>query len=117
MIRQAAELTREKLVALRGGKGELEMTHILQRNSDEFGGKGRLFAKMVLPPGASIGTNKHVGEGETFFVLSGEATVDDDGVKSVLKPGDMMLTGDGQEHCIENTGDVDLELIALILFS
>lgn len=117
VIRRAVEMTREKIVSLRGGKGELEMTHILERGSDEFGGKGRMFSKLVLPPGASIGMHEHIGDAETYFVLSGEGTVDDNGVKSFLKPGDMMVTFNGEKHCIENTGDSDLVFIALILFA
>ena len=76
---------------------------------------GRLFSKLVIPAGASIGYHEHSSEFETFYVISGEATVDDNGTQVVLKPGDMHTCKDGDGHGVRNNGTEDLVMIALIL--
>jgi len=115
MIRRANELSSEIFNKRSGGKGDLKMTRILE--ADQFRGKGRLFARNVLKPGASIGWHQHQGDAETYYILSGSGTVDDNGVKTAVGPGDVVFTADGERHSIENTGTVDLEFIALILFA
>ena len=116
MIRRAEEMKQEVVVGMRGGQGEVQITHILEREKDEFANKGRLYAKNVLKPGSSIGLHEHVGDFEAYYILSGEGTVDDNGEKTVVKTGDLVLTRNGQQHSIVNTGDVDLVFMALILF-
>lgn len=115
MIKYAHELPQDVVVGLRGGKGNLLMTKLLE--NDQFQGKGRLFARMVLAPGSSIGLHQHTGDVEAFYILSGEGTALDNGVKKSIQAGDVMFTGNGETHSIENTGTNDLEFIALILFA
>ena len=116
MIRKANEMRQETLTAMRGGQGDVQITHILERGKDEFRNKGRLYAKNVLKPGVSVGLHEHVGDFEAYYILSGEGTVDDNGTKSLLETGDLVLTRNGESHSIENTGDTDLVFMALILF-
>lgn len=117
MIRRSGEFKKDVAQDFKGGKGEVEMLQLLEVGKNEFSGKGRLFAKNTLKPGASIGFHKHEGDAETYYILSGEATFDDNGTKTVLKAGDLAYTPHGESHSIENTGDTDLEFIALILFN
>jgi mannose-6-phosphate isomerase-like protein (cupin superfamily) len=98
-----------------GGHGEIKVKPLL--TADEFCGKGRLFAHNVIPPGSSIGFHKHAGDFETYYILKGSGVVDDNGVKTAVKAGDLLYTPAGESHSIENTGTQDLELIALILFA
>lgn len=98
----------------KGGKGEINMLQLLKK--DEMAGKGRLYNKITIKPGMSIGMHKHEGEFEVFYVIAGEGLLDDNGVKSVLKKGDLSVTRSGESHSIENAGSSDLEMIALILF-
>ena len=114
MIRRAIELKKETINELRGGKGQVELIHILEK--DELGGKGRLYARNILKPGASIGFHQHSGEFEAYYIISGEGTVNDNGILVPVKAGDLVRTDNGQSHSIENTGNTDLEFIALILF-
>ena len=93
------------------------MEHLLEVGKDEFNGKGRLFAKNTLKPGWSVGYHKHEGDAEAYYILKGEAILDDNGEKVALKAGDLAYTPNGSSHSIENVGDTDLEFIALILFS
>lgn len=116
MIKRFDELKKEVVSNFRGGKGELEMTHFLEVGKDEFKGKGRLYCKNVLKPGSSIGLHEHVGDFETYVVLSGEGLINDNGEETPVKPGDVIITKNGEKHSLENTGSVDLEVMALILF-
>lgn len=116
MIRKAKEMRLETVTGLRGGQGDVEITNVLERDKDEFRDKGRLYAKNVLKPGASIGWHEHTGDFEVYYILSGEGTVDDNGTKAIVQPGDMILTRNGDSHSIENTGKTDLVFMALILF-
>ena len=43
---------------LGGGKGTAYVHHIISK--EEFLGHGRMYAKVVLPPGASVGWPQHV---------------------------------------------------------
>lgn len=116
MIKRLVDLKKDSVSNFRGGKGELQMTHFLEAEKDEFKGKGRLFCKNTLKPGSSIGLHEHVGDFETYVVLSGEGLVNDNGDLQPVKPGDVIITKNGEKHSLENTGTVDLEVIALILF-
>ncbi|MCB8814852.1 cupin domain-containing protein [Desulfosporosinus shakirovi] len=116
MIKHSKDLRTDRVSNFRGGKGEIQMTHFLETEKNEFNAKGRLFAKNVLKPGTSIGFHEHVGDTETYVILSGEGLVNDNGDQKPVKPGDVIITKDGESHSIENTGTVDLEVMALILF-
>ena len=47
---------------LGGGKGTAYVHHIVSK--EELLGHGRLYAKVVLPPGASVGWHQHVHDTE-----------------------------------------------------
>ena len=86
---------------LGGGKGTAYVHHIVSK--EELLGHGRLYAKVVLPPGASVGWHQHVHDTEPYYILKGEADfIDND--KSVTKvgPGDCCIIEVGQYHSIEN---------------
>ncbi|MFZ7104205.1 MAG: cupin domain-containing protein [Peptococcaceae bacterium] len=117
MIKKAAELKKQTVEGLKEGKGSIEMIHLLEVDKGEFAGKGRLFAKNVLKPGCSIGFHKHEGDSETYYILSGEGEIDDNGTKQHIKAGDVIYTPDGESHSLENTGNEDMEFIALILYA
>ena len=74
-----------------------------------------MFSKLVIPPGCSIGYHEHEGEFEAFYVLSGEATVNDNGEEVLLREGDMHLCKNGCGHGTMNKSDEDLVLLALIM--
>lgn len=98
---------------MRGGKGSVELMHIF--GQDEMTGKARLFAKITLNPGCSIGMHQHDKEEEIYYVISGKGIINDNGNITELSPGDASITGNGGSHSIENNGDEQLVLIAVIL--
>ena len=64
MIKKAEICT---LPNLCGGKGNAEVHFLL--NPEEFYGHARMYAKIVLPPGSSIGWHQHIGETEPYYIL------------------------------------------------
>ena len=59
--------------------------------------------------------HKREGSFEAFYILAGQGEVNDNGVRSGVRVGDVMFTDDGESHSIKNIGDSDLEYIALII--
>ncbi len=113
MIKSAAEMLKELRDEMRGGKGTVEITHIL--NEDEMKGKCRMFAKVKLNPGSSIGIHRHEQEEEVYYITAGSGIINDDGNTREVATGDVIITGDGAEHSIENNSAKPLEFIAVIL--
>lgn len=116
MIRASKEQRTVANQNMRGGKGCVHITHLYEQDGDEFYGKGRLFAKIVLRPGESIGYHVHEGESEGFYVAGGTLLFNDNGTESTVTAGDLLLTRAGEGHSVENIGTEDAVLIALILY-
>ncbi|MEA4899751.1 MAG: cupin domain-containing protein [Christensenellaceae bacterium] len=104
---QATEL-RERM---RGGSGSARLTAL----SAELPDAVRLFSRIVLTPGSSIGEHVHERETELFYFVSGAGVVIDDGAETPVSAGDSMATFDGHRHSVVNTGSEDLVLLAVIV--
>lgn len=113
MIKRAADMATEIREKMRGGTGNVHLIHILDK--EEMRGKVRLFAKIILEPNCSIGMHEHVEEEEAYYILKGTGTVWDDGIKKEVHAGDVILTGNGASHSIENTGNEPLEFLAVVM--
>lgn len=98
-----------------GGKGEIYITHLLTQK--EMVGQCGMFAKVVVPPGSSLGVHPHNDNTETYHILQGKALYTDNNKNYEVKPGDTTFCADGDSHGIENIGDEDLIFIALIINS
>ena len=96
-----------------GGKGEITIQHLL--TPAELDGKCGMFAKVTIPPGASIGVHPHNGTTETYHLLQGEALYNDNGVEKKIGAGATTFCPDGEIHGIENIGQDDLIFMALII--
>lgn len=112
MISHLNDMKQEVRSRMRDGNGDITLTHLFDKA--DMLGKSRMAAKLVLPAGASIGTHPHNEEAEMYIVLSGEATVTENGTAHVLHAGESSFTGGGATHSIENTGSEDLVIYALI---
>ena len=99
---------------MRGGKGHVLFEDIL--DAAAFRDKGRLYSRITLEPGCSIGYHEHHGESETFYILKGEGQYNDNGVIRSVRAGDVTFTPDASGHSMENTGTENLEFMALILY-
>ena len=54
----------------------------------------------------------HEGESETYFILAGSGTYNDNGTKYPVKAGDVVFCDDGEGHGLLNSGKGDLTFIA-----
>ena len=91
---------------------------MLKTNLADFEGwdpRIRLYSLVQVKPGEEVEYHMHVGESETFFILSGKGVYNDNGTNVDVTPGMVTFTPSGQGHSIKNTGDDLLSLIALIL--
>jgi mannose-6-phosphate isomerase-like protein (cupin superfamily) len=113
MIRKLGEQPIEVRHRMRGGEGDTTVQHLFAR--DDFGAPVRFCARLILPPGASIGLHPHVDEDEIYVISRGRARLTEDGAETLLAPGDAVLTGKGASHAIANAGDEPLELLAVIV--
>ena len=115
LFRHSSEMFTVFNEQMRGGKGTVTVRHLLK--PDEMLGKGRLFAELTIPPGASIGLHEHQGDAEAFYVLQGTGRYQNDDQFFDVSAGDMTLVDDQHCHAIENTGTEPLKLIGLILYT
>lgn len=94
------------------GKEKMFKTNLA--DFDAWDPRIRLFSLVQVKPGEEVEYHMHVGESESFFILSGQGIYNDNGNKVDVVPGMVTLTPSGQGHSIKNTGDEMLVFIALI---
>ena len=98
---------------LAGGRGRAKVSHIV--SEQEMMGHGRMYAKVTLPPGASVGWHQHVRDTEPYYILKGHGDfIDNDHRVYHVGAGDVCVIEVGQYHSMENNSDEDLEFMALI---
>ena len=112
MVVKSADQRIEMRTSMRSGNGTIEVRHLVDE-SKTFG-KTRMMSKLTFPKGASIGKHPHEIEAEAYIILSGEATVTENDEVYKVGPGDAVFTGNGDSHSIENTGDGELVILAII---
>ena len=113
MIQSSSEYQQELRHAMRGGNGDVRFDYIWKPEEDMHS-LNRLYSKIILNPGCSIGYHIHENEEEIFFILQGNASADDNGVKKNLKTGDSMITRSGEGHSIACSGNEPLVILAVI---
>ena len=77
--------------------------------------KVRLYSLIQVKPGQEVEYHMHIGESESFFILSGKGVYNDNGKPVDVVPGMVTFTPSGEGHAIKNTGDEMLTFIAMIL--
>ncbi len=95
------------------GKEKMFKTNLA--DFDAWDSRVRLFSLVQVKPGEEVQYHMHVGESETFFILSGQGIYNDNGNVIDVVPGMVTFTPSGQGHSIKNTGDEMLAFIALIV--
>jgi mannose-6-phosphate isomerase-like protein (cupin superfamily) len=69
------------------------------------------YGRAALLPGVTTEPTTHADDVESFFVSSGQGTVEAGGERKDLREGSMVFIPAGAEHRITNTGTAELELI------
>lgn len=97
-----------------GGNGVVLMELLLDQ--EQLGGMCRLFNKVTLKPGCSLGYHVHEGDSEAYYILSGEGTyLNNDKEAVTVVPGDVTFTKNGEGHGLSNDGTEPLVFIALVI--
>jgi len=112
MITKNCEVMREERSNMRGGKGTIAIEHWFK--PDDFGARVRLCCRMILPPGASLGTHLHEKEDEVYIVIAGRGIIQENGEWVPIAAGDAILTGHNHSHGVENNSDEPLVIAAII---
>ncbi len=115
MVKEKTDVLSERKPSPFGGVGEITVRSLLDGESAMYN-KGRVFAHTTVYPGSAIGYHVHQHESETYYILSGVGTFNDNGVERTVTAGNVTFTGAGEGHGMANNGDVPLEMIALILY-
>ncbi len=98
-----------------GGQGTVHFDHILE--AAEMHGMNRVYAKVTLQKGCSVGYHVHQGDGEDYYVLKGTATIDDNHERTLkLKAGEHFFTPSGRGHSLLNLEEEELQVMALIIY-
>lgn len=114
MAKKPSDFTIVKHENFKGGTGITELQNFV--SPEELGTKKvRMFCKMVLEPGSSIGLHAHEGEDEILYVLKGVGTHHEDGKDELMFPGDAAVCGRGHKHRMANWGTEILECICAII--
>ena len=99
-------------------KNDTGSTSLFMSDLAGFEGKNekvRMFGFAELLPGQEIKYHAHAGESETYYILSGHGLYNDNGKETEIFPGSVTFTPSGNSHGMKNTGDENLNFIALIL--
>ena len=116
MIRTQDQCQKELREHMRDGKGTVELTNFIT-SPEELCMKGRLFSKITLKSGCSIGYHVHENDSELFYILSGTAEYNDNGEVVTVSAGDVMICPPGTGHGIENVSQSAVEFIAVIVYA
>ncbi len=116
MIRKSEECKVEYREHMRGGEGTVRVTNFIT-DPGEMYGKGRLYAKISLDPGCSIGFHLHENDSEIFYFTTGTAEYNDNGVIREVHAGDVALCPEGTGHAVANRSNELVELIAVIVYA
>ena len=116
MIRRASECKEELREHMRDGHGTVKLTSLISGPA-ELNDKGRLFSKITLEPGCSIGFHIHENDAELFYFIKGTGEYSDNGVIHTVAAGDVAICPAGTGHSIANKSDEILELVAVIVYA
>ncbi|MBQ1311263.1 MAG: cupin domain-containing protein [Blautia sp.] len=116
MIRKQSECSVEYREHMRDGEGTVELTSFIS-GPEELNNKGRLFSRITLRPGCSIGFHIHEKDSELFYILKGTAEYNDNGTNKTVSAGDVTICPTGTGHGIANNGEETVELVAVIVYA
>lgn len=98
-----------------GGLGNFVMRQVFK--DDNRPAHVRLMCEVIINPGEECGLHQHTGDTEIYYMLSGKAAYEGAEGKSELKPGDVTVCYDGENHAIRCLGDESCKFLAFITYT
>lgn len=96
-----------------GGVGTMHIERLL--SPEELGEHVKMYAQVTIDPHSSLGYHLHDGDSETYYILQGCGSYNDNGSIREVHPGDVTYTPSGCSHGLENNSDEPLIFMALII--
>lgn len=96
-----------------GGAGYILKEPLM--SAEERGENCEMFMKVTIPVGCELGYHVHRGNTEVYYMLAGTGLYTDNDKEYEITVGDAVFCKEGDGHGLKNTGDVDIEFMALIL--
>lgn len=103
--------------AVLGGTGTEIQRAMFDYDAPDAPQNCELFMEVEYPPGTGAGYHPHAGASEIYYILSGEATYNDNGVETKLHAGDTAVCYDGGSHSIRNDGTEPMRFLAVMFTS
>ena len=114
MVRHNEDYKVDVREQMRGGNGTVKIENFV--SADEMNNQGRLFGKIILEPGSSIGYHVHETDAEIFYLIKGSSQYTDGDSTVTVNAGDTMVCPTGTGHSIANESDETIELVAVIVY-
>jgi mannose-6-phosphate isomerase-like protein (cupin superfamily) len=112
MIKRTNDFNINIRTNLKAGVGDIHITEFIDREEMI---NCRLLCEQVVPVGGSIGQHIHKYETEFYLIRKGFGKVIEQDGSHEVGPGDVVITGHGEMHSIENIGAEDLVMTAIIV--
>lgn len=102
-----------------GGKLYVDAVRFLE--ADEAMQAGSFFGRVTMVPGSSIGYHEQncnpAGDLEIYYIVEGKLQSKLNGQEDILGPGDVLVCYNGDWNGMENIGDTDATVLAMIFRS
>ncbi|HRT68769.1 MAG TPA: cupin domain-containing protein [Bacilli bacterium] len=99
----------QKVLNMRGGEG-----YVWIEKLEPCLAHMKMYAKITIPAGSSIGLHVHEADEEVVYVLSGKGEVTMGSTKKLIDEGTVNITKQNESHSIKNIFSEDLVLLAVI---
>jgi len=103
-----------RIQGVHGGYGELLWKCFVRLHMTHSPIAG--FEYVLVPVGTAIGRHRHSRTEEIYFVLSGRGLMDQDGVRSEVGPGDLIMSRRDVTHAMDVLGDEPVELLVIEVY-
>jgi mannose-6-phosphate isomerase-like protein (cupin superfamily) len=94
-----------------GGQGPLAFRRVLDRK--DFNAPVDFVDYTVVPPGTHIGTHRHLGNDELYFVVAGTPWITVNGEGRRGFPGLVSIVHDGGSHSLLNDSTTDVTILVM----
>jgi mannose-6-phosphate isomerase-like protein (cupin superfamily) len=103
-----------RIQGVHGGHGELLWKCFVRLHMTHAPIAG--FEYVQVPVGTAIGRHRHSRTEEIYFVLSGRGRMDQDGVRTEIGPGDLIMSRRDVTHAMDVVGDDAVELLVIEIY-
>lgn len=109
MLLNINDFEKVEMMNMRGGEGKVYLQKVFPTLENM-----KMYAKITIPTGSSIGVHTHTEDEEIIYVLENKGIIVIDGKESHLEKGMISVCKKGRNHSIKNVYAEDLVLLAVV---